>query len=152
MKIKENFTITCGIILEDVDTGKFLMCHPTNSAPNIWSIPKGYKDDNETLIKAAARELIEETGIDITKIPFNIIEEFELLKYPNSTKHLKAFHFTIQAKSIKNTLICESMVHWKDKESFPEVDNHKWFTINEILNLKITPTQRVVFERIQKKK
>ena len=150
--MKETFTTTCGILLEDVDTDKFLMCHPTNSAPDVWSIPKGYKEINETAIKAAVRELVEETGIDIVKIPFNIIEEFDLIKYPTSTKHLKAFHFTIQKKNIKNKLVCESMVRWKDKEPFPEVDDFKWMTINEILTMKVTFTQRFIFEQLNNKR
>ena len=54
--------ITCGIFLFN-KRGELLIVHPTFHAKNIWSIPKGTQDSNETPLQAAIREMFEEIGI-----------------------------------------------------------------------------------------
>ena len=52
-----------GIIIKDND--KVLLCKrsPDESMPNIWSIPSGMIENNETPVEAALREFNEETNV-----------------------------------------------------------------------------------------
>ena len=52
-----------GIVLYNNITNKILI---VQSRGNLWGLPKGSCNDNETIIECASRELFEETGIKIT--------------------------------------------------------------------------------------
>ena len=58
--------IAAGVFLVRED-GNILICHPTNHAPDFWSIPKGLVDDGEELLAAAIRETFEETNINLAR-------------------------------------------------------------------------------------
>ena len=45
---------------------RILIGHPTNHAPNVWSIPKGKIETGETSLEGAIRETLEETNIDLS--------------------------------------------------------------------------------------
>ncbi len=49
--------VSCGVIVRRVP-GELLLCHATGR--NYWDIPKGVRDDGETSVAAALRELHEE--------------------------------------------------------------------------------------------
>lgn len=66
--------ITCGIFLFDVEEN-ILICRVTYSK-NLWSIPKGLVDENETFIDTALRELKEETSIILNNPQLKFIGEF----------------------------------------------------------------------------
>ena len=51
----EDKKITCGILYKYED--KYLICHVTMA--RYWTLPKGIKDENETLTEAAIREMKE---------------------------------------------------------------------------------------------
>ena len=48
--------ISCGVIVRRMP-GELLLCHATGR--NYWDIPKGVRDDGETSVAAALRELRE---------------------------------------------------------------------------------------------
>jgi ADP-ribose pyrophosphatase YjhB (NUDIX family) len=54
-------------LVEDED-GRILMIRrgPRATQPGLWAIPAGYVDYGEDVREAAARELLEETGLEIT--------------------------------------------------------------------------------------
>jgi len=52
---------SCGVIVTDGE--KLLLGHATRSPR--WDIPKGVAEPNEALAAAAARELLEETGLTV---------------------------------------------------------------------------------------
>lgn len=61
-------TVTCGTFLFSTLQKKILLCHPTNTKWNNWSIPKGVMEQGEQSFDVASRELKEETGIDLLAI------------------------------------------------------------------------------------
>jgi 8-oxo-dGTP pyrophosphatase MutT (NUDIX family) len=114
--------VTCGTYLYSSKDEKLLVCHPTHSRWNNWSIPKGLMEPGEDILTVCLRELHEETGIDVKKI--NVVSQHQL----PSRKYLK------QAKSLESYLVVtdtdfsthkytSNLVDGKD---FPEIDKWKW--------------------------
>lgn len=84
---------TCGIFLID-SLNKVLVVHPTNHAENIWSIPKGGKEDGETDYQSAIRELKEETNLDISeliKMDYPLMASIGEFNYAHNRKKLVCF-------------------------------------------------------------
>ena len=54
--------LSCGVIVRR-EPGELLLCHATGR--NYWDIPKGVRDEGETTVAAALRELREEAGIEL---------------------------------------------------------------------------------------
>lgn len=127
--------ISCGIYLFD-SRDRMLIGHPTGFKDNIWSIPKGRMDVDETdYIDVAKRELFEETGINIDN--FNIIKfrEFDIIRYRETNKYLKGFLVKVDSDLSNFELKCGSMVYRNGIPSFPEFDDFRWVTIEESRSL-----------------
>lgn len=136
--------VTAGIFLI-TKSNKLLITHPTNSPDNVWSIPKGLVDKNESTFEAAKRELLEETGIDLNLNDIVDIRYYGKIKYPKRKKYLTGYVVEIGHDEFLNKkLECNSMVHLPDK-IFPENDDFKWVDFSEALKL-IHVTQKKVLE------
>ena len=123
--------ITCGIIIENAE-GQILICHPTNSPKNSWSIPKGLNEDLEDFWETAKRELFEETSIDLDQCDYTMEELPRLFIYKNKRKCLKAFWVKLNDNKIDQVkLECKSLVD----NDFPEVDKFMWTSPEEALKL-----------------
>jgi 8-oxo-dGTP pyrophosphatase MutT (NUDIX family) len=122
-----NTIITCGIFLYSRKTEKFLVCHATNSRWTQWSIPKGILEKGEEQFAAAARELSEETGIDIQGFANPNVFELPPRKYEKQNKELRSFLVIVDSVSeqhvYKSTLV--------PGKNFPEVDSWKWISLAE---------------------
>ncbi len=66
--------VSCGTLVVNQD-GELLLCHVTNTPK--WDIPKGMRDDGETCLQAAMRELQEEAGIVYEPSRFEELGRFE---------------------------------------------------------------------------
>lgn len=125
---------SCGFLIES--GSKFLLCHSSNPNGNIslhdgqWGIPKGGCEEDESELDAAIRETLEETGIDVTKYPFN---KKPLLKYSTKTKKYIVFYLRIVDTCIMNSeLECSTYIpdgSRKENDDFIWVD---WETAKEI--------------------
>ena len=120
--------ITCGIYLYSTQQKKILICHATHSPWNLWSIPKGLKDTGEDPFVNAARELLEETGIDLTKISVKKIDTLPPVKYQKQNKILESFLVITNSDLSKHVLHCHSLVN----DQFPEVDQWMWIDPEKI--------------------
>lgn len=119
--------ITCGTYLFSTLLNKFLVCHPTKTRWNNWSIPKGLMEDGENIYDVCIRELHEETGIDIKKI--NVISQHQLPTrlYKKQKKSLDSYLVITDTDFADHKFTC-NLVEGKD---FPENDKWKWVTLEE---------------------
>ncbi len=117
--------ITCGTYLFSTQTEKLLVCHPTHSRWNNWSIPKGLMEGGEDILSVCLRELKEETGIDVNKI--NVISQHPLpsRKYQKQNKSLESF-LLVTDTDFSAHKFTSNLVEGKD---FPEIDKWKWIDL-----------------------
>jgi 8-oxo-dGTP pyrophosphatase MutT (NUDIX family) len=137
--------ITCGIYLYSTIEQKLLLCHPTNSRWNNWSIAKGLPEAGEDNITCAVRELREETGIDLSNI--NILKSLALpsRKYQKQNKVLESF-LIITDTDLSKHKFTSNLVEGKD---FNENDKWKWVSIEDCRGM-IHETQQQNLEVIEK--
>lgn len=109
--------VTGGILEKD---GKFLLVKENQEiCKGKWNVPAGGLDENESLIEGAKREIYEETGckVEITGI-LEIVNE--ILEGVN----IVCFFF--------DTKIIDENI----KVTGEEISDVKWFTYEEIINMK----------------
>ena len=109
--------VTGGILEKD---GKFLLVQENQKiCKGKWNVPAGGLDENESLMEGAKREIYEETGckVEITGI-LEIINEI--------LEGVNVVCFFFDTKIISENI----------KADGEEISNVKWFTYEEILNMK----------------
>lgn len=134
--IRNGKYLSCGFIIKDTITGKYLGCHPTGNNSGKFDIPKGHMDKGETELETATRELKEETGIELTGSE-NIIDlgRFEYKR----DKDLYLFYLELPIDI--NKLNCTSMFTDSTGARHPEMDgyvlldnfDHYFFGLRDIL-------------------
>ena len=128
-------TIAAGVFLVNKDK-KVLICHPTNHAPDFWSIPKGKVEKGEELIDGAIRETFEETNIDLKD--FKLMANMSPLNYTHRKKVLYPFICYEDANDFIGfdmfDLKCNSNVA-EDRGGFPEMDDYRWVTFTDAKKL-----------------
>lgn len=109
--------VTGGILEKD---GKFLLVQEKQKiCEGKWNVPAGGLDENESLMEGAKREIYEETGckVEITGI-LEIVNEI--------LEGVNVVCFFFDTKIIDENI----------KADGEEISNVKWFTYEEILNMK----------------
>jgi predicted NUDIX family NTP pyrophosphohydrolase len=137
---------SCGIIY--TDGIKFLVAHPTGASYDKWDIPKGcYEETDIDFLSTAIRELYEETGIMLYKNIDVILPVCENIPYLKN-KSLTLFKYIVPKIDIDlQNLKCTSFFQ-RDGKKFPEVDEYKWITLNEI-NSNLFPSMIKVFNQFK---
>lgn len=110
---------------------RFMVGHPTNHKPNLWSIPKGRLEEDENALEAAIRETFEETNADVSR--WQIIHNLPPVEYKRMKKTLHPFVLFEAQNSIdfsKFELKCNSFVP-DSKGDFPEMDDFRYVTLDE---------------------
>ncbi|HEX8060394.1 MAG TPA: NUDIX hydrolase [Cyclobacteriaceae bacterium] len=128
--------VTCGTYLYNYLTKKFLVCHPTNSRWNNWSIPKGVMEEGEAVNEVWYRELQEETGIDINKVNILSLHRMPTQKYQKTAKSLDSY-LVVTDTDFSDHKYTSNLVEGKD---FGENDKWKWVTLEEAVSV-IHPSQ-----------
>ena len=112
---------SCGVIVRRA-AGELLLCHATGR--NYWDIPKGVRDDGETSIAAALRELREETGIELEDVH---LQDLGVHRYlPRKDLHLFLLNPPDPALDLE---LCRCSTHYTPrygKREIPEVDAYRW--------------------------
>lgn len=129
--------VSCGVIFINTNKKTILMVHPTNQK-EFWDFPKGKREEGETPLEAAIREVFEETSL--------VVDENELVdcgefKY-NNQKNIHLF-FCFDKEFSPYTLKCTSLVE-KDGQVFPEVDEFEFFNLDDAIS-KMCPSMKKVF-------
>jgi len=108
-----------------------------------WSIPKGEVEEGGDLLETARRELREETGAD----PAGEFVALDPVRQAGGKiVHAWAVEGDIDAASIvSNTFSMEWPPRSGRRQSFPEVDRARWFTIAEA-RVKLLAGQRPLLD------
>lgn len=138
---------TCGVFLVSKEH-KILACHPTKQTIQNWSIPKGKKEEGESNLEAALRETKEEANVDLfQKGELNVVTSRPIL-YRNKKKILVPFII----KETENSHLDFSEFELKCNEyvngNYPEVDQYRWFTLEEAIEY-LHYTQSEVVKKIK---
>lgn len=141
-----------GIFIVRTD-GMVLICHPTNHAPNVWSIPKGKIEGGESMLEAAIRETYEETNIYLSGCRYFDVHVLDSQKYKHGKKKLWPFLFLENSESEMNWMMqnsdirCNSSVP-EDRGGFLEMDDYRWTTLDEAREL-LHHTQVACIDKIE---
>ena len=117
--------ISCGVIV--TDGGRLLLGHATRSPR--WDIPKGVAEPGETPRGAAARELREEAGLDVS--PEALIDLGTHAYLPR--KDLALFAWMPEPMPDPARLSCTSTFALPGGQVLPEFDRFGLFGWNEAL-------------------
>ena len=107
-----------GIVLFNNNTNKILI---VQSRGNLWGLPKGSCNNNETIIECASRELFEETGITITA------DEIAESKFKYKKSHFRigtCIYYYIE-RNIEESINLEEVINEKN-----DVSGIGWININ----------------------
>ena len=128
-----------------------MLAHPggpfwVNKDREAWSIPKGIKEKNETIIDAAKREFREETGIEIDR---GLIDLGTIKQPSGKMVTIFAAEMEIDATKVKSNLF---EMEWPPKsghlQMFPENDRAEWFNVEEA-RVKIFRGQRGFLDKLK---
>ncbi|WP_426205394.1 NUDIX hydrolase [Pseudomonas sp. TWP3-1] len=109
--------ITVATIVED--NGRFLMVEEHKAGRNVLNQPAGHLDPDETLIEAAIRETLEETGWDVE--PTGVIGIYLYTAPSNSVTYQRV---CFAAKALK---------HHADYQLDDGIVGAKWLTREELM-------------------
>jgi len=119
-----------------------------NKDDGAWSIPKGEFMDDENPLEAAKREFEEETGIQCDG---NFIELAPIKQKSGKLVFAWVLEKDIDPATIKSNLFT---MEWPPKsgkmQDFPEIDQGKWFDLNEAKQ-KINPSQSDLIDQLVSK-
>ena len=116
---------SCGVIVTDGE--KLLLGHATRSPR--WDIPKGVAEPNEALAAAAARELLEETGLTVAPEELTDLGVHAYLR----GKDLALFMWTPTRLPDPESLTCTSQFALPNGTLLPEFDRFGLFPWEEAL-------------------
>lgn len=111
--------LSCGFLVQDESTGKYLGCHPTGQQSGIYDIPKGCRNVDSDDLSTAIRELKEETGLEVNENNESIVDLGIHKQKQDKDVHL----FKVRIPVNVDELHCDSMfVDFRDGNKKPEMD------------------------------
>lgn len=111
-------TIIVGGVIEK--NGKFLLVQEAKeNCRGMWSNPAGHLEDNENLLNAAKREILEETGCQV-----------EL------TGVLQIANRVLKDDTLLGIIFCAKLLEENISYNKKEILDVKWFSYEEIISMK----------------
>ena len=139
-KVERHVDVAAGVIVKRDDNNTQLALLIKRAAddhwPNVWEFPRGKCDKpiGESILKCAAREIKEETGLDI--VPEKLIDRYEYI----------ADHGT--RKSTCHVFIC----HMKDPNQEPKLSKehqmYKWVSEVGETEIMLMPDQKRILTKV----
>lgn len=104
------------------DQGKFLMVQEgEEDVKGLWNLPSGTLELNETLIEAAKREFLEETGYEVEITGLCGVFHYQL-KNENGMSVRLCFHGKVISENTNNMLAKDIIsCRWKTKEEIEKL-------------------------------
>ncbi|MFK7851115.1 MAG: HAD hydrolase-like protein [Akkermansiaceae bacterium] len=127
---------TVGALIHDSD-GNFLMIR-THKWSDLWGIPGGKIERGESSQAALEREILEETGLEISDIRFVMVQDCI-----DSSEFMRPEHFLLlnyTAKAASNSVILND-----------EAEEFQWLTLEEAKRLQLNTPTRTLLESIDEK-
>lgn len=121
---------TCGTLVFNRE-GALLLCHVTGTGH--WDIPKGMQDPGEAPHQAAARELLEETGLCLEGERLDDLGRFPYR--PEKDLHLFRAAAPFDADLLERLACTSHFAHHRSGAMTPEVDGYRWARRDEITSL-----------------
>lgn len=117
-----------------------------NKDAGTWMIPKGAIEPGEAPVEAALREFEEETGTKLDSVPFALAKIRQA-----GGKHVEAFAVEgdLDASAVRSN---HFEIEWPPRsgrfQSFPEVEQARWMTINEARAMML-PSQLPLLDALE---
>lgn len=111
--------VSCGFLVKDTNTGKYLGCHPTGQPSGVYDLPKGCMEVNDSPLQTAIRELYEETGLVVSEN--DDIKDFGVFSHKsNKDLHIYGIELSVDI----DELHCDSKFKdFRDGNIKPEMDS-----------------------------
>lgn len=121
---------SCGTIVVN-KRKEILLCHITGM--DLWDLPKGMQEADEPAVKAAQRELFEETGL---AFPEHLFEEIGWFTFrPEKNLHLFRVYAPEELDCLGHLNCSSHFVHKETGVLLPEMDGFRWASRDEIKRL-----------------
>jgi predicted NUDIX family NTP pyrophosphohydrolase len=129
---------------------EILLAHPggpyfANKDEGVWSIPKGLREGDESLLETARREFAEETGVAVDG---DFIELGTTRLRSGKVVHVWALEKDADAsRMVSNSFEMEWPRHSGQMREYPEMDGFAWYGLEQA-RIKIAQGQAVFIERL----
>ena len=133
---------TCGCYL--LYEGNIFLCHATGHPFDIWGIPKGVCEINETPEDAMFRELYEETNIVLADYSYKWLD-LGCIPYEKKPKILHGYVVVLSYWDYHD-VYCSSTYIDRNGIIRPEIDGFEWVPIEDGLT-KISSIQRQLWHK-----